>query len=62
MRLPLGLLLECVVPGDVDEVRVLIQVALLGISLMDPRAGRFSEIMDQFSSAQSGEDFKTINP
>ena len=25
-------------------------------------AGRFPEIMDQLSPAQSGKDFKTINP
>ena len=39
---------------------------MVELSLLAPgvqrTAGRFPEIMDQFSPAQSGKDFKTINP
>ena len=37
-------------------LRLLLAVRVAGTG------GRFPEIMEQFSSAQSGEDFKTINP
>lgn len=53
---------------DVDQVRVLevLGLGLVVLSLLALRvtraAGRFSKIMDRFSSAQSREDFKTINP